>query len=443
MSCHARVLVVEGDSATTRRLAPPLAAEGCTVVTLALENGALERLAEAHADVIIMDAESNPGPVLALTRALKAEPLTARIPVLMLSRPADRKARMQGLKAGVDDFLADSFDDEELIARVGRLARLATMSAELARRAATTSRYGLPADEGPAKRTRGRGRAVVAVGELGADRAKLEAVVGKTDRLRLVADPFEALEALAQKPPDAVVVAVGPSPARALELLDDIRSNPRLFHLPILLLADGMSFADRGEPYRRGANDVLVRPLDTQELKARLSGLVKQERFRHQMQEVYRRAAHLETADGLTGFYGHGFLHDHLASLIEEAERWDKRLSVGFLDVIRMVRINERFGYACGDKLLRQLASLISHLVRGEDLTARYGGEEFCIVMPDTDEAVAANVIRRITGVVSHTEFAVLDVNEPLMVALGGGCASYRPGDTAESLIARARVARR
>ncbi len=103
-----------------------------------------------------------------------------------------------------------------------------------------------------------------------------------------------------------------------------------------------------------------------------------------------------------------------------------------------MTGINQRFGYAAGDRLLRQAGGLIGRLVRGEDLTARYDGQQFCVVMPETPQDTAARVLRRIADVVGMTEFGVVMDAEPLGVALGLGCTGLAPRDTAESLIARA-----
>ena len=104
-----------------------------------------------------------------------------------------------------------------------------------------------------------------------------------------------------------------------------------------------------------------------------------------------------------------------------------------------MAEFNRRHGYAAGDRLLRQVGGLVGHLVRGEDLTARYGGEEFCVVMPGTPCEVGAAVLRRIADVVGQTEFGVVMDAEPVFIRVSLGCAGLEPGDSTESLIARAR----
>ena len=79
--------------------------------------------------------------------------------------------------------------------------------------------------------------------------------------------------------------------------------------------------------------------------------------------------------------------------------------------------------------------------MRGEDLTARHGGQAFCVVMPETPRETAGLVLRRIAHVVGQTEFGVLMAEEPVVAHLKLGCAGLDPGDSAETLIARARAA--
>ena len=124
---------------------------------------------------------------------------------------------------------------------------------------------------------------------------------------------------------------------------------------------------------------------------------------------------------------------------MKKAQRWEKNLSLGFFNVKNMKQVNEEFGYVAGDRLLRQMGALVGTLVRGEDVAARYSGEKFCVVQPETAEEVADFALQRIVGVIGNTDFALPNVETPVRARLAVGSASVRPGDTAGSLIARAR----
>ncbi|HIJ64269.1 MAG TPA: diguanylate cyclase, partial [Rhodospirillaceae bacterium] len=84
-------------------------------------------------------------------------------------------------------------------------------------------------------------------------------------------------------------------------------------------------------------------------------------------------------------------------------------------------------------------AQWITSLLRGEDLTVRYDENEFCVVLPDTPKDEAEIVMNRIAGVLAYTDFAVKEVYQPVKVWVRAAAADLQPGDTAASLIERAR----
>jgi two-component system cell cycle response regulator len=183
----------------------------------------------------------------------------------------------------------------------------------------------------------------------------------------------------------------------------------------------------------------LLRPLQTADLLFRTETLVRQNLYRLALRSVFREVRDPMTSDGLTGLYSYGFLYEHLSALIDDAKECEKNLSVGFFDMEGIAHVNRTNGYVAGDKVLRQIGSLIGNLVRGEDLVARHGGDQFCVLMPGTTLSEAEIVLRRIAGVVTNTEYAVREAQDPVQVTMKAGYAAFEDGDDAEGLVARAR----
>ena len=281
---------------------------------------------------------------------------------------------------------------------------------------------------------------VLATGHFNEPEAELAAILGADDQsFKKVANPQDASTHLTRGQYDAVVMGVNGATSPWLSLCADIRHNPRLFNLPVVMVADQEVLGDPVVPYETGVNDILLRPINHGELRNRLNMLVRLDRYRRSVHEAYREARISETSDSLTGMFSFGYLHDYLTSLVSEAGEWDRSLTIGFFDVKDMLSINRQHGYAGGDRLLRQVGALISRLIRGEDLSVRYSGEEFVVVMPDTPREPAETALRRIANVVNHTEFALPAVCAPVNIRLQLGCATYEKGVDAESLIANAR----
>lgn len=446
MSWRANVVVVVHDRPAASSLVKALAAHCCSVFTVAPSEAPVEAVRARRPDVVILQATQPAAAALDIARALKADAATEHTPIILLTDASDRAPVADGLDAVVDDILLSRSSDTELYTHLQVLMRLNVMRSELARRAAIHQSYGLSREPFHVEPISTESVTILTAGDFARDLKTLVAAVGQARSLTFADTPQSAIDKLNAASFDAAVVSVDGAADEWLTMCGDIRDNPRLFHLPVLVLADPHNLLDPAALYEKGASDVLVRPLDEEVLRSRLMLLVKQHRYQRRMQETYHRARHLETGDSLTGLYCFGYLHDYLASLIADAELRTREFSVGFFDVDGMARINQRYGYAGGDVLLRQVASSIGRLVRGEDLTARYGGEEFCVVMPETSQEAAATALRRIAGVIGQTEFGVATAEGPVVIRLKVGCAGFDPresGDSAESLIARARAAAR
>lgn len=104
----------------------------------------------------------------------------------------------------------------------------------------------------------------------------------------------------------------------------------------------------------------------------------------------------LAVHDSLTGLYNRIFLNQTLNNEFARASRYNKALSILFLDVDFFKKINDTYGHAIGDNVLKRLSFLISDMVRMQDIGARYGGEEFIVILPETDLKDASIVAQRI-----------------------------------------------
>jgi diguanylate cyclase (GGDEF)-like protein len=107
----------------------------------------------------------------------------------------------------------------------------------------------------------------------------------------------------------------------------------------------------------------------------------------------------------------------------------DQRLTVAFIDVDGLKRVNDSDGHAAGDRLLQGVAAALQTRLRGEDLVFRYGGDEFVCVLPHSDVEAAAVTLQQVRGTLAH---------QAGDAGFSVGLASLRDGDDAHSLIARA-----
>lgn len=122
--------------------------------------------------------------------------------------------------------------------------------------------------------------------------------------------------------------------------------------------------------------------------------------------------------DALTGLYNRRFLEETLERLTLDAERRAAPISAIMIDLDRFKRLNDQYGHATGDAVLRAVANAITHCLRATDLACRYGGEELAVLLPDCplDRGVAiAEQIR--AAIASSTSGLAPSVTASLGVA--------------------------
>lgn len=151
--------------------------------------------------------------------------------------------------------------------------------------------------------------------------------------------------------------------------------------------------------------------------------------------------------DVLTGWNNRRYLLVRLAEELARARRDGLRLVCLMLDIDHFKRVNDNWGHAAGDAVLREIAQRVESQVRASDVAARYGGEEFVVLLPGTDVAAARLLAERIRNAVSQTPIP-LPNGEEVTITASIGISEVQPAPEAEdlktvgdSLIARADVA--
>lgn len=146
--------------------------------------------------------------------------------------------------------------------------------------------------------------------------------------------------------------------------------------------------------------------------------------------------------DALTRLRNRRYLDEHLERDFEATTRYDRPLSVIFLDIDHFHDINMNFGWPSGDAVLRAFAQCLEGSVRNIDWCARYGGEEFIVVLPDTELDAARVIAERIRTNTEQLQVVSTD-GRPIAVTASLGLASRAEDRTPRELIDRAAKATR
>jgi diguanylate cyclase (GGDEF)-like protein len=149
----------------------------------------------------------------------------------------------------------------------------------------------------------------------------------------------------------------------------------------------------------------------------------------------------LATRDALTGIFNRGTLMDLGHKSVSAAVRARQPVSVLMLDLDHFKRVNDRFGHACGDRMLEKVTAIVAEKLREEDVLGRYGGEEFCVVLPNTDTEGARITSERIRTAIEAHEFELGSARTRITVSIGVATLAPTGSATLESLVMRADAA--
>ncbi|MGL4488826.1 MAG: PleD family two-component system response regulator [Rhizobiaceae bacterium] len=434
----AKILVVDDIPANVKLLQARLTAEYYEVVTAMSGPEALLACENNQIDLILLDVMMPGMDGFEVCTRLKADPAMQHVPVVMVTALDQPEDRLRGLQAGADDFLTKPVNDTQLLSRVKSLVRLKTLTDELRLRAATTRAIGI--DEllqlKPGESTITPRLLLVDERENSSDR--LVRGLGAGFQIDVIADPQAAFLHAVDKNYDCVLISTTFSNFDPLRLCSQLRSLDRTRFLPILLVTEPGEEERVMRGLELGVNDYVVRPVDMQELTARLRTQVRRKRFNDALRQSVVQTIEMAVTDGLTGLHNRRYLDNHMQSLFDRAIQRKRPLSFMIADIDKFKNINDTLGHDGGDDVLREFAMRLRRQVRGADLVCRFGGEEFVVAMPDTDAEVAAHVAERVRAAVESEAFAINGGRSMLVTTSIGVSTLVSGADSVAELMKRA-----
>jgi two-component system cell cycle response regulator len=438
----ARVLVVDDVPANVKLLEARLSAEYFDVATALSGAEALTLAERAECDIILLDVMMPDMDGFEVCRRLKSNPVTHHIPVVMVTALDQPSDRVRGLEAGADDFLTKPVTDVALISRVRSLSRLKMVTDELRMRALTTKEIGIQNPEREAVAEVGRNGRILIVDDRQSSYERIVGTLSAEHSVDVEANPNDALFRVAEGDYELVIVSLGLKDFDGLRLCSQIRSLERTRNMPILAIAEADNNARLVRGLEIGVNDYLIRPIDKNEMLARVRTQIKKKRYTERLRDNVQASIEMAITDALTSLYNRRYMETHLTALVEQAAQRGKPIAVMILDIDFFKSINDGHGHDAGDDVLREFAVRIRKSIRNIDLACRYGGEEFVIVMPETDMAVASMVAERIRRRIATEAFPIQQASKSLEVTISIGLAALNGAeDNAAAMLKRADTA--
>ncbi|MFT4782858.1 MAG: two-component system cell cycle response regulator [Paracoccaceae bacterium] len=396
-----RILIVD-DVATNRIiLKVKLAAAWYQVLQASDGPEAIQTARFELPDLILLDMAMPGMDGLEVCAALKSMPETTHIPIIMISAHRGPDLKLKALRAGADEFMTKPLDELALMARVRSLLRAHDIASELRLRDSTSRALGFaepvttPLNSTPSVPP---GRITLVGNKVNCLikwklklKEELADDITILSRDKVLADPDNSHAA------DVfVIVSDIHSKGDGLLLMSELRSRARTRHAAIVMIVAPDAHNVAAMALDLGASDILVLPVDIDEMAVRLRTQMKRKRQSDILRRQVRDGLKMAVTDPLTGLYNRRYALSHLSSVLERADETKRSFAVMLLDLDLFKSVNDRFGHLAGDTVLREVGEQLRINLRNVDLVARVGGEEFMIVMPDTDPAKARIAAQRL-----------------------------------------------
>lgn len=202
-------------------------------------------------------------------------------------------------------------------------------------------------------------------------------------------------------------------------LCKELKANENFRDRYIIMLTGEDEQQDKVEGLDLGADDYVTKPFQHAELLARVRAGKRIVDLQAELKERNAALARLSITDGLTGLNNHRHFQDELLRAFEESERYNRPLSLALIDLDFFKKINDTYGHAAGDEVLRGVSNIFTTSIRAADIAARYGGEEFTVMMPETDLADGVLVAEKIRELIEQHTFRTAAGEIPVTVSIG------------------------
>jgi two-component system, cell cycle response regulator len=434
----ARILAVDDIATNLRLIEAKLQAEYYEVLLASSGSEALQVAFTQVPDVILLDVMMPGMDGYEVCRALKADARTQHIPVVMVTALTDSTERVRGLEAGADDFLSKPVDNATLFARLRALLRVKQVQDAWRLRSDTARELGIDNTSDPAVSVQGA-RALILNADPDEARTAREALLADDMIVYIVANVDEAFQRLSKGDVDLALLALPMDPGEVLRLASRLRAQTSTRDLPVILLADSHQKTEVLRGFDLGANDHCFRPVDPNELRARVRNQVRRKRYQERLRADLDRSLEMAVTDQLTGLRNRRYVRRHLDSLLRI-----EAAAVLILDIDNFKAINDTYGHNVGDIVLREVAERLREQVRAVDVVARYGGEEFLAVLAGAQTEAAILVAERLREAVAAVPISGEGHAVPISISIGvavgdAGTPADRLIGTADAALYRAK----
>lgn len=242
-----------------------------------------------------------------------------------------------------------------------------------------------------------------------------------------------ALEIANEKKPDLILLDIIMPGIDGFSVCKQLKAKPDTADIPVIFISVVSDSQNIVKGFEAGGQDYITKPFYSPELCARIKVHLDLKKTKETLlkyaQELEAKneklnglLAKIETTamtDFLTGLANRWFMTKRVKAEAARLKRSKGKAVLILADVDNFKNINDTYGHDCGDLVLKDVASMMSSVLREEDVIARWGGEEFLLMLPDTDLTGGKSVAEKIRNVIEKATFHYDEKQVSVTVTLG------------------------
>ncbi len=229
----------------------------------------------------------------------------------------------------------------------------------------------------------------------------------------------EARQMLHEYPWDLAIIEQQLPDDDGIRLCNELKSEQELSSRYLIVGLEGGRGGDGVKALDQGADDFAVKPFDAEELLARIRSGRRIVDLSKRLLGLNRQLETLSITDGLTSLYNRRYCEEQLERAFERAVRYERPFSLILFDADNFKEVNDTHGHSVGDRVLKELAMMLTHTARSTDVVARYGGDEFAIICPETGPEAAFHCAERIRMKIAESPIHVGDIRIDMSFSAG------------------------
>ena len=402
MTDKSRILIVDDEPLNVKLFAATLSSDGYEITKAFNGEQALKKVNEEFPDLIILDIMMPDIDGFEVTRRLKGNSETRDIPIILITASDDSNFKVIGLEAGADEFLNKPIQAIELKSRAKSLIHTKKYRDKLAlqRQTENDKNYHNTKKDlyGESDKS-----SVLSVVEDENDAKLIKTYLyGQPYQLIIEKTAKEAIDVCKQNQIDLILLDAMQEGGEGFEACGRLIEREQTANIQMLVISDSEYLEKNHKQFELWSDDFLLKPINIHELRLRVKALLKKKAYLDSLYagtEVSVRSAIIDSLSGLANYsYFKYFLEHEIKRSIRDAN------PVGLI-MMEITDVNHNpncLGHPAGEKLLKDIGTLIKENIRDIDLGARCKEKQFAIVLANTDGDGADIVAKRLKGLIQN-----------------------------------------